>query len=429
MRRRLLLSTLGSVAVAIVLLGVPLAWLLRSTLERQAFDQLESVAADAAQRDEPQREILLDRRAGVRLQLFQARGDRLELLADTHPEGAPVRGTDDLRDALGERGLGRTRMHGMLAVALPVEGSPGLVWRVTASDAGVRARARLATVWLASLAGFALLVGVVLALWQAQRLAVPLEQLAASARRLGDGDFSVRAPRTGLPEPDDVADALDATADRLGAMLERSRSFGADASHQLRTPLTALRLDLEVLESTGAEPALVKAAVAEADRLEATIDELLSLAAAPPGEEHINLADLVAQRLDAWRSLAAAQGREVVLRAEEVPPVRARSAALGQSLQVLLDNALEHGAGTTTVRVENVAGGVRLCVADEGPGLHPADADALLGRRADARDRSAGRGLPLLRSLVEAEGGRVVLEHDAGGTIVCLLLPVAASTR
>ncbi|HVM14928.1 MAG TPA: HAMP domain-containing sensor histidine kinase, partial [Egibacteraceae bacterium] len=272
--------------------------------------------------------------------------------------------------------------------------------------------------------------------WQGRRLAAPLETLAASARRLGDGDFSARAPRSGLPEADDVASALDRTAGRLASMLERSRSFSADASHQLRTPLTALRLDLEALDSAISEGrvegavALLAAATAEADRLEATIDELLTLADAPHGSEAVDLSALVAERLDAWQALARAQQRRVVVQRGDAPPVRARAAAVGQCLQVLLDNALAHGRGTITVVVGAVErgpgeqAGARLCVADEGPGLPREVASQMAG---DRRSRGSGRGLALARSLIEAEGGRLRAGSDGPGAMVCLLLPAAPS--
>ncbi len=121
-----------------------------------------------------------------------------------------------------------------------------------------------------------------------------------------------------------------------------------------------------------------------------------------------------------WEALARAQDRRIVVQAVAVPPVRVRPAAIGQSLQVVLDNALEHGAGTITVTIQPIAGGVRLCVGDEGPGLPE---DALEGSGPMDRHGVRGRGLPMARSLVEAEGGRMVREHRQGGAIVCLLLP------
>lgn len=437
MRRRLLLSTLAAVAAAIVLLGAPLALAVRGLLAQQALDELEQLA-DGAQvvlDQESTREIellllLLAERTDTRMMLLSRGG---QVLVDTGgaPPGSFATGADVARAADGT--VGRMRVEGLLSVAVPVErGDQQLIVRATTDDAGLHGAVRTAWLQIAGLALTALGVAALLARWQGRRLAAPLEDLAASARRLGEGDFSARAPRSGLPELDDVAGALDRTADRLSAMLERSRSFSADASHQLRTPLTALRLDLEALEATvAAAPAgeegaaLVAAAMAEADRLEATIDELLALAAAPAGTERIDLGEVVADRLDAWQALARAQNRRVVVQQGVAPPVRARQAAIGQCLQVLLDNALTHGKGTITVVVEGVGGaergqaGARLCVADEGPGPPP----EVLSDPGNGPARGSGRGLVLARSLVEAEGGRLRFDRDGPGSMVCLLLP------
>ncbi len=455
MRQRLLQSTLLAVGVAVALLGLPLLLAFEQLAEQEQLAELEeqSDALLTAIEQVSDPGLPLDQRFAV-LREYRTPERRLTVFRRVGPTeyarvwppgdgGDHLRFDDDLEQAA--RGdVGRVYRDGTFAVSVPVAiGEEEFLLRVLRDDEelhGQIVRARLSLLVLALVsfgaAGMA-------ALWQGKRFAVPLEHLAVSARRLGEGDFSARAPRSGLPEPDEVAAALDSTADRLAVMLERSRSFSADASHQLRTPLTALRLDLEALEAAGADPALVAAAVGEADRLEATIAELLALAEAPHGEESLDVTELVAQRLDAWRSLARAQGREVVLDAAPVPPVRARGAALGQSLQVLLDNALEYGAGTITVSVAHVAGGVRVCVGDEGPGI-PEDREATLfrptgllraptaggwGRRTVTAARPvavnghAGRGLPLARSLVEAEGGRLILERARPGAVLCLLLP------
>jgi signal transduction histidine kinase len=462
-RRRLLLSTVGTAVAVILLFGAPLAVLVRSQLTSQALDAAQG-QAEAVQALLNRQPATLEEAALFLAITSEQTGSRLTLLdrvgrvvVDTGGvrRGALAR-SPDLAPAL-EGGVGRFVGARALAVSVPVVIRGGqFILRIERSDAALRGDIRRAWGALAGLAVMGLGVAALAAGWQGSRLARPLEHLAASARRLGEGDFSARAPRSGVPEADEVADALDTTAARLGAMLERSRSFGADASHQLRTPLTALRLQLEAAaaESSpeGRAAALADAEI-EADRLEATISELLALAASPAGESEVDLSVLAAERLPSWQALARARNRRVVLQAVPVPPVRVRAAAIGQCLQVLLDNALEHGSGTVTVVVQptvlpadghrDAAGhgrrpGVRLCVADEGGGI-PEEAAA--GLMAAAENRTAdgvrelggdaprpavgghGRGLPLARSLVEAEGGRLRLERTAAGTMVCLVLP------
>lgn len=412
--------------MALLLVGVPLGVAVRTVLTTRALDVLQreaeqaqlllgeqgvsvqgvAVLLDAFARQSGTRLTLLDRRAGVTVQIDTGPPPPDELFFDVD---------GDLTEAAAGR-VGRTATGGLLAVSVPVRGTAGVrqVLRATVTDTALRGEVRAAWLAITGLGLVALVVATVLARRQGARLAAPLEQLAASARRLGDGDFSVRAPTSGLPEPDEVAVALDATAARLGSLVERSRSFGADASHQLRTPLTALRLHLDAMEDAP-DRAAVAAAQVEADRLEATIDELLTLTD-PPGEaEPIDLGALVRERVDSWRVLGAEQGRPVVVQAADVPPVRARGAAISQSLQVLLDNALMHGRGTISVSVRPAAGGVRLCVSDEGSGVpeNPEPSGA------------SGRGLPLARALVEAEGGRLSIERGRPGAVVCLLFPVS----
>ncbi|MPZ87743.1 MAG: HAMP domain-containing protein [Nitriliruptorales bacterium] len=438
MRKRLLLSTLAAVATAVVLLGLPLAFAVGVLAERNALDELQrdatGVLATLGRENDPRvRSVVLQSlaREGRRYILFDRVAGDFGLATDTAGDQPRPSFDHDERVALRTGQAARAYDDGTLAVSVPVvrDGQVTQLLRVLQSEQLLKAQIHNVHLSIAGLAAASLGVAMIGALWQGRRFATPLEDLAASARRLGDGDFSARAPRSGLPEPDQVAAALDSTATRLAAMLERSRSFSADASHQLRTPLTALRLDLEALDVAGAEPGLVAAAVAEADRLEATIDELLALAGTPAGDEYLDLEALAGERIEAWRALARTQGRDVRLEVRPVPLVRARAAALGQSLQVLLDNALEHGTGTVTVSVREVAGGVRLCVGDEGPGIPDGRKDVLfkIGGVASVGEANGqaggGRGLPLARSLVEAEGGRLTLEKARPGAVVCLLLP------
>ncbi|MGH8884259.1 MAG: sensor histidine kinase [Egibacteraceae bacterium] len=442
MRRRLLTSTIAAAATAVLLLGLPLAVVAHRSLEQQALGALQAQAVQIQTFLSPQvlspigqAQVLRRAADQTRLRLILLDlSAQIELDTGAPPHVAPGFDDDVLRALRGQ--IGRAVGDGVLAVSVPIRDGSAVAQVVRAIRADDELRAEIRRAWLAiaGLALFALGTAALFARRQGERLAAPLEALAGAARRLGDGDFTARAPYSGLPEADDVARALQVTAERLGAMLERSRSFSTDASHQLRTPLTALRLDLEALETAGADPALVAAATAEADRLEATIAELLTLSDAPPADRLCDVVELAGARLDSWQSLARAAGREVVLETSPVPLVRARPGAISQCLQVLLDNALEHGAGTITVSMQAVAAGgglgltgqgpdtkwVRLCVADEGPGI-PADRQAgLLSGRADA---AAGRGLALARQLVEAEGGRLTLERAVPGATPCLLVP------
>jgi signal transduction histidine kinase len=436
-RRRLVLSTVAVIAAALVAFAVPLALATRSVLTSRALDTVAGETLQVANfldaRARTCGEVQLWLRAAADatdadLALFDRAGGLVLAVG-----GRPAPPAADVATAA-QGGVGRVAGDGRLSVAVALTtracGQP-LVLRAARSDGDLVRSVRGA--WLAiGVVGGAVLAGAAaLASIQGRRMSRPFEALASSARRLGEGDFSARAPRAGLPEADAIAGALDTTADRLGRAVQRGAAFTADASHQLRTPLTALRLHLETLAAAGDDTGAVEAALVEADRLEATIDELVALTRVDAAVDEVDLGALVADRVAAWRPQLERTGRHVDVEHVPVAPGRVRPAAVSQALQVLLDNALAHGRGNVSVRVaptlpdaDGVAG-TRICVMDHGDGF---DLDEVLApsgrdRGGHAQPLRGGRGLPLARSLIEGEGGRLVAERAAGRTRVCLVLP------
>jgi len=281
---------------------------------------------------------------------------------------------------------------------------------------------------LAAIGGAVIALAALAALFAGGRLARPLERLAATARRLGEGDFAVRAPRAGIPEVDAVARALDATAERLDELVRRERALSVDASHQLRTPLAALRLELEAIELRGGAPPEVDAALAQVDRLQATIDTLLALArddtrrAAP-----LDLVALVDQAEVRWRGSLTAAGRPLKVRAQSRRRPVANAQVVLEILDVLLDNAARHGAGAVTLTVRELAGWLALEIGDEGAGFR-GDPEAAFARRArGAEGQGHGIGLALARSLAHAEGGRLAVTVAGPHPVVTLFLPAEES--
>jgi signal transduction histidine kinase len=221
-----------------------------------------------------------------------------------------------------------------------------------------------------------------------------------------------------------VAQSLNSTADRLGGLVTRERAFSADASHQLRTPLTGLRLGLEMAleKPNGDLRPDVLAAIEHADRLERIVDDLLDLARdVPPPNEPLDVAGLLAElRADRLPTLTAT-GRSLLVVVEgDIPRSAASASAVRQILSVLLDNATVHGAGQITVTARNAGGALAIDVADEGPGT--AVSEQLLFARRSGAAAGHGIGLPLARSLAEAEGGRLRLTRPAP-PVFTLLLP------
>lgn len=317
---------------------------------------------------------------------------------------------------------------GDLVVAVPVSEDQQIIGIIRVASPVSRVWLRTLRTWSA-MAGLGLAViaiATVAARTLARRLSRPVAAVARAAHALGEGDFSVRLPTSGLEELDEAVGAINITASRLGDLVARERAFSADASHQLRTPLTGLRLTLEsAMETPGANlRRAMRDAVAEVDRLEATVDDLLALARdTERPREPVDLNRLCADAVSRWEADLKAKGRALRLRVEnpKTAPVRASPAAVQQVLDVLLDNAATHGKGTVIVRVRSAPRGAAIEVADEGPG--PSDPAAAFQRRA-AGSGGHGIGLALARSLAEAEGGRLLLTQTRP-PIFAFVLPEA----
>ena len=190
--------------------------------------------------------------------------------------------------------------------------------------------------------------------------------------------------------------------------------------------MTGLRLGLETALDTPHTDlrAAVRTAIDASDRLERTIEDLLTLAREPRRDTtQLDLDELTRDVTETWRPVLATAGRTLAVSlAPDAPATAAAPAAVRQILGVLLDNATRHGAGAVTLTVRDAAGALAFDVADEGPGL--ADSDPLLRPGAPA---GHGRGLPLARSLAEAEGGRLRVSRPAP-PVFTLLVPLAPMT-
>jgi PAS domain S-box-containing protein len=200
---------------------------------------------------------------------------------------------------------------------------------------------------------------------------------------------------------------------------ERWRAFGAQASHQLRTPLTGMRLSIEnsLAQAHGGAQGELRDILEQVERLESTVEDFLALAprrrAAPAA---LDVHRIVADLDGAWRGVVESAGRELVTRVDSpLPLMRCSDAAARQVLGVLIENALKHGTGAISVVARKVAGGVALEVSDEGTGIEP-DGPR---RRSDG----TGMGLDLARALAEAEGGRLLLRRRAPSPTVAFLVP------
>ncbi|WP_327582321.1 HAMP domain-containing histidine kinase [Nonomuraea sp. NBC_00507] len=310
-----------------------------------------------------------------------------------------------------------------LFIAEPVRAEQGVVGAVVmispteeVRDSGTRTLLVLVVVLVLGLAAAALLAAP-FTRWVMR----PVRSLDAAAGAIAAGNYEVRAPAdTGPPELRSLAQAFNTMAGRLVALLHAHQSFTADASHQMRNPLTALRLRLENLEEVVA-PATseeVRKASIEAERFGGILDALLRLAQAEGRETplgRVDVSSLAKDRIEAWHPAADARGVTLVF---EGAPVEASSsvAVLGQVLDVLLDNAVDHAPLGSTVRVRTAQEGdsVLLHVADEGPGMTAEEKTRAWDRfwrgSSSAEREGSGLGLAIVATLLENIGGTATLE-------------------
>lgn len=408
MRRRLLTAMLLTAVVALLGFGLPLALSVQRLYRDEALLLLSQRAAEAAvavpgsfarEADAPE---LPDFGPELDVALYDVSGQRLQGIGPATADG-PVQA------AL--QGAGARQRRGMLVVAIPISESERVVAAVRVSTPPDAVTHRTYRTW-AGMTGLAALVlsgAGVLATHRSRRLARPLDQLRDDAVLLGTGGTLEPRPDSGMVEVDAVRTALADADRRLNAALERERALSADLAHQLRTPLTSLRLRLETegMASSPASPVLGDL-LADVDRLERTIDDLLSLARDASGRRPAHaLATSLREAGERWGDAAAAAGRALDLVIDaHLPWVDVSAAALRQVLDVLLDNALRHGAGSIGLTAHRVGAGVVVSVTDQG--TQALDPQQIFVRRAPTATGS-GIGLALARRLAEAEGMRLVL--------------------
>lgn len=313
-----------------------------------------------------------------------------------------------------------------LVVAVPIHDEESVVGvaQATESMSGVHTHTYATWVAMIGVGLMALAIAALFARRQARRLAVPIGDIEALAIRLGEGEFSARIDPHDVPELARAADALNQTAIRLGDLLTRERAFTADVSHQLATPLTGLRLGLEsALLTPGIDQRTAIAdAVAEVERLQRTVTTLLALARDVPVKPTVcNAGDCCTEVAERHRAGLRAADREIHVDIDRaLPEARCSADALREILEVLVDNAEQHGAGTVTVRARIVGPGIVLDVEDEGTGI-AFDPEALFVRRS-THAAGHGIGLALARAVADAHGARLLLTRAAPRPIFSIML-------
>ncbi|PKW08235.1 Signal transduction histidine kinase [Streptomyces sp. 1222.5] len=394
MRRRLIQSTLAVVLVVIAVFGLSLVIVETRTISNSAQERVESEALRLASIIDSR--VLAEEKVNANVLRNPVSKDQYVLI--TMPGKAPIQiGTKPQGDVI------HSTQHGEEGETVTVQEPRSSVTREVGRT--------LLIIGLVAL--LAVVAAVLLAVRQANRLASPLTDLAETAERLGSGDPRPRHKRYGVPELDRVADVLDSSAERIGRMLTAERRLAADASHQLRTPLTALSMRLEEITLTD-DPDTVKeeanVALTQVERLTDVVERLLTNSRDPRTGSAVtfDLDEVIQQQLAEWRPAYRSVGRAIVSSGKRHLQAVGTPGAVAQVLAALIENSLMHGGGTVALRTRVTGNQAVIEITDEGPGV-PADLGARIFERTISGRNSTGIGLAVARDLAEADGGRLEL--------------------
>lgn len=335
--------------------------------------------------------------------------------------------------------------YGVVTAGPPVPDDPKRVFQTIQPSSATGAEVRVAIpssvmfwrgaqvvilVVIASVVAFG--VAAFVASRQARRLAAPLIFLAASAEQLGAGQVKPQVLESGVEEIDLVAAELTRSSERMAMRLASEREFAQNASHQLRTPLTALSMRLEEIQLMTTDPHIEQEAAISLDQIErlvGVVDDLLKASRSADGSatEPVLLQEIFDQQQREWGPTFKREGRTLEFKPALGTQALASPGGLSQALATLIENSLKHGDGTTTISVRDPKlggdAGVVIEVTDEGEGV-PDEIAPYIFERSVTSGGGTGLGLPLARDLIAADGGRLELAARKPATFAIFLAGV-----
>ena len=461
MRKRLALSLVAVAAVILLVFSVPLASFvarvererLVTALERDAFI-LAGHAKETLNTTEgavlPSLQPYLDAYTSVndpRVIIANSSG-RVVAANDS----AIVLGTDfsnrpEVARALtGEPAVGeresRTLGETLVFVAVPVllGGDVLGVVRISHPQSHIDSEVRRQLTGIAVAGVITLLASAIIGIPLALGIARPIERLTRRTERLAEGDFSVRADvAIGPPEVRELSRSFNTMAGRLGLLIDGQRQFASAVSHQLRTPLTALRLRLEqaqdaIPDGNPIASEALEASRAEADRLQEMVEQLLALArieGRSTATAEVDAVAVVRSRIDIWAPLAAERSIDFVMNA----PARLSCTAMEGALEQIIDNYIDNALGVAPdasvieVNVSRSGASVTIDVVDQGPGLSDEQLTLAFERfwrgAHTENNPGTGLGLAIVKQLAIASGGDALLLHrnQGAGIVARVVLP------
>jgi signal transduction histidine kinase len=427
MTRRIALALLGLVVGIVTLLAVPLG--IRSDSRENAVFRSQQVARAQSLADIAEQQLVSAVRPVLDLNRYLLPGEAVSVLTVTGQVLTGRQPASSSQKALVRRaGLGQPGTvrhdHTMTAAVRIGDASEHDGVLVLQRSTGPLDQ-RIRGLWelLSAIAVGAVLAAAAVSWRIARWVSRPLRQLDVAASTLGDGHLATRAGEvSGPPEIRELAQSFNRMASRLETLVHSQRSMLADVSHQLRTPLTALRLRLELMAGDNPDPAELDGALGELSRLSRLVDGLLTVSRAESAttvRQPVDIAGTLHARAEAWQPVAIDCGVTLDVSVRGRPFALSAPGHIEQILDNVIDNALEAAPSGGHVRVSasTAHGRVHVVVADDGPGM-PAGkyADAVRrfnSGRADAG--GSGLGLAIVDRLVTADGGQLTLSETPGG--------------
>ncbi len=415
----MLQATIITVLLAVLMLGIPLgiSWLqlVEQNLSNQATSILDAVRVDTDARIQEGGEI-----DEAQLQRHVDAQTDLNIAISVTYEGT----TTAVGDPPGQKPVNRN-----------TNGASGQSIAVYIPERDVRAHTASAWV-LITVAGLAALsIGVSVALWQAQRISLPLARLSRRAEEMGAGRSRGPWYPSGIAEIDDVAEELARSGAMLNERLEAESRLASDASHQLRTPLTALSMRLDEILATSSEEWVreeARISLEQIDRLTEVVHDLIN---APRSSQRrtpgvVELRHVLTQQSEEWSPAYRRAHRELRVQVPRSAAVWGSNGPLTQVIATLIENALAHGAGRTTVKVRRNDHSTVVEVSDEGGGIEPELGSSIFERSVSGSGSSGtGVGLALARTLVEDDGGRLELLTENPTTFGVFLISAPGDTE
>jgi signal transduction histidine kinase len=463
MKWRLLAAFAGLIAVVLLTQDIPLTGYLRrieferliSSLERDAFilagsseNVLSGEVNQSGATDLQSTVDLYAAREGAVVVVTDAKGRVVASSEEKNQPGEDFSNRPEIQSALsgtpasGER-HSNTAGGNLVYVAVPVLSGADIVGsvRITFPSGVIDQRTSEKTRGLLLVGGISLLGAAIAAVFMANSITRPIRRLQRSTEQFADGDFSQRAVTTeGAAEIRSLATSYNTMTEQISGLLAQQQAFAGDASHQLRTPLTALRLQLERASSMiddnpeGARER-IEAATQESERLQRLVEGLLMIARSEgsvPTTERIDVSTLVRDRGEVWEPFAAERGVRLLTSAPGGLWVHAVPNALEQIIDNYVDNALGVATegDTITIAATQRHQSVGVHVIDEGPGMKPehlARAFDRFWRAPDAPHGGSGIGLAVVQHLATLSGGRAELRNrtDRNGLDASVVLPMA----